>query len=163
MSDLVDKIVDQWRDVRPDLDTDVIAIVGRILRLGSLVRRSTEEVLAESGLTRPEFDVLCAVRRGGDTMTPGRISREELSSGAAVTKRIERLTELGLVVRERSERDRRVTHVRLTDHGRSTVDELLPRQLEAERVVLTDLTQRQRTQLAALLSTALSSAEGRAT
>ncbi|HEV6953125.1 MarR family winged helix-turn-helix transcriptional regulator [Prauserella rugosa] len=162
MSDLVDTIIGQWRDVRPDLDTEPISVVGRVLRLASLVRKATEEVLAESGLNRPEFDLLCAVRRGGDTMTPSRISREELSSGAAVTKRLERLTDLGLVVRERSNRDRRVTHIRLTEHGRSTVDTLLPKQIDAERAVLADLTDRQRAHLANLLSTALATAEHRA-
>lgn len=159
MSDLVDTIVEQWRDVRPDLDTEPIAVVGRVLRLASLVRRATETVLAESGLNRPEFDLLSAVRRGGDTMTPGRLSREELSSGAAVTKRLERLTALGLLVRERSDRDRRVAHVRLTETGRSTVDELLPRLIDAERAVLGDLTASERSELADLLSTALATAE----
>ncbi|MFD2397745.1 MarR family winged helix-turn-helix transcriptional regulator [Prauserella oleivorans] len=125
MSDLVDKIISQWAEVHPELDTSGLAVVGRVLRLASLIRRGTEDVLAEYELTRPEFDVLCAVRRNG-ALTPGQITREMLSSGAAVTKRVDRLARMGLLVRERSTRDRRVAHIRLTDQGQNMLDELLP-------------------------------------
>ncbi|MFC4005110.1 MarR family winged helix-turn-helix transcriptional regulator [Prauserella oleivorans] len=160
MSDLVDKIISQWAEVHPELDTSGLAVVGRVLRLASLIRRGTEDVLAEYELTRPEFDVLCAVRRNG-ALTPGQITREMLSSGAAVTKRVDRLARMGLLVRERSTRDRRVAHIRLTDQGQNMLDELLPRHLAAENAMLAELTDDERARLARLLSTMLATAEGR--
>lgn len=159
MSDLVDKVCRQWGEVRPELDTSTMAVVGRVMRLSSLVRRLSDEYLEAHDLSRAEFDVLCALRRCG-TVTPGQVSREMLVSGASITKRIDRLRRLGLVVRETSERDKRVAHLRLSPAGAELIDELLPHQLDIERSTLTGLTERQRGELAKLLSAMLETVEG---
>jgi DNA-binding MarR family transcriptional regulator len=161
VGDLVDKVCEQWGQVKPDLDTSGMAVVSRVLRVASLLRRMSEDLLAEYGLNRAEFDVLCAVRRN-HALSPGQITREMLSSGAAVTKRVDRLESLGLVVREKGERDRRVVRVRITEQGIALLDELLPRQLGAERVALDGFSPKQRDQLAGLLSTMLETVEGHA-
>jgi DNA-binding MarR family transcriptional regulator len=103
--------------------------------------------------------VLCALRRN-TVLNPGQISREMLSSGAAITKRLDRLARMGLVSRTASERDRRVVQVRLTDKGVTLIDELLPRQLEAERAALENLSEPERSALAGLLGTVLQTVEG---
>lgn len=146
-------------EVRPDLDTSGMAVIGRVLRLASLIRRDTDDLLAGHELTRAEFDVLCALRRNG-VLNPGQISREMLSSGAAITKRLDRLARMDLVTRTASERDRRVVQVRLTDKGTALIDDLLPRQLEAERSALANLSEVDRAELAGLLGTVLQTVEG---
>ncbi|WAL65461.1 MarR family transcriptional regulator [Amycolatopsis cynarae] len=159
MSDLIDRARGQWREVRPELDTSGMAVIGRVLRLASLIRRGTDDLLAGHELTRGEFDVLCALRRNG-VLNPGQISREMLSSGAAITKRLDRLARLGLISRTASERDRRVVQVRLTPEAETLIDDLLPRQLETERAALEDLSETERTELAALLGKVLHTVEG---
>ena len=159
MSDLIDRIRRQWGQVRPELDTSGTAVIGRVVRLASLIRRDTDDLLARAELTRTEFDVLCAVRRNG-VLNPGQLSREMLASGAAITKRLDRLSRLDLVSRSASARDRRVVLVRLTDKGRAVVDELLPSQLEAERAALANLSEADRARLASLLAAMLQTLEG---
>ena len=159
MSDLIDRVRRQWGEVRPDLDTSGMAVIGRVLRLASLIRRDTDDLLAGHELTRSEFDVLCTLRRNG-VLNPSQISREMLASGAAITKRLDRLARLGLVSRTTSERDRRVVQVRLTDDGRALIDDLLPKQLAAERAALVNLPDADRAQLAALLGVMLQTVEG---
>ncbi|GAB2980460.1 MarR family transcriptional regulator [Amycolatopsis acidiphila] len=159
MSDLIDRARRQWGEVRPELDTSGMAVIGRVLRLASLIRRDTDDLLAGHELTRAEFDVLCALRRNG-VLNPGQISREMLSSGAAITKRLDRLARMGLVSRAASERDRRVVQVRLTDKGVALIDELLPSQLKAERAALENLSEADRSALAGLLGTVLQTVEG---
>ncbi|WP_312871536.1 MarR family winged helix-turn-helix transcriptional regulator [Amycolatopsis acididurans] len=159
MSDLIDRVRRQWGEVRPELDTTGMAVIGRVLRLASLIRRDTDDLLAGHELTRAEFDVLCALRRNG-VLNPGQISREMLSSGAAITKRLDRLARLDLISRASSERDRRVVQVRLTDKGVALIDELLPKQLEAERAALANLPDAERAQLASLLGVVLQTVEG---
>lgn len=117
--------------------------------------------LRAAGLSRAEFDLLGAVRRTDHELTPGELARETFSSGAAVTKRLRILQERGLVDRRSDERDRRVTHVRLTEEGRALVDQLLPRQLAYERAVLSGLDERTRGELSAQLSELLVQLEGR--
>ncbi|WP_246127352.1 MarR family winged helix-turn-helix transcriptional regulator [Amycolatopsis rhizosphaerae] len=159
MSDLIDRARGQWREVRPELDTSGMAVIGRVLRLASLIRRGTDDLLAGHELTRGEFDVLCALRRNG-VLNPGQISREMLSSGAAITKRLDRLARLGLISRAASERDRRVVQVRLTPEAETLIDDLLPRQLETERAALEDLSETEREELSILLGKVLHTVEG---
>jgi len=146
-------------DVHPDLDTTGMAVVGRVLRLASLIRRATDDLLLANDLSRAEFDVLCALRRN-EVLNPGQISREMLSSGAAITKRLDRLERLGLVSRTASERDRRVVQVRLTDEGTELIDRLLPEHLAGEKVALANLDPARREELADLLKVMLETVEG---
>ena len=159
MSDLIDRVRRQWGEVRPEIDTSGMAVIGRVLRLASLIRRDTDDLLAGHEMSRAEFDVLCALRRN-TVLNPGQISREMLSSGAAITKRLDRLARLDLISRTASERDRRVVQVRLTGKGRVLIDELLPQQLEAERAALVNLSDADRAQLASLLGVVLQTVEG---
>ncbi|MEU6476971.1 MarR family transcriptional regulator [Streptomyces sp. NPDC047017] len=159
--DTVAGVVRQWRAVHPDLDTAPMEIIGRINRCAALLQQAEDAPLRRAGLSRPEFDLLGALRRTGHELTPGELARETFSSGAAVTKRLKQLTERGLVERRGDTRDRRVAHVRLTDAGRELVDGLLPHQLAYERTVLAGLDPDGRGDLAALLGELLSRLEGR--
>ncbi|KOU63259.1 hypothetical protein ADK57_22600 [Streptomyces sp. MMG1533] len=159
-SDTVAAVVRQWQTVHPDLDTGPMEIIGRINRSAALLQQAEDAPLRRAGLSRPEFDLLGALRRTGHELTPGELARETFSSGAAVTKRLKALTERGLVERRGDARDRRVAHVRLTDAGRDLVDGILPEQLAYETAVLSALDPAEQGELAVLLSGLLGRLEG---
>ncbi|CAL9645485.1 hypothetical protein SUDANB145_06446 [Streptomyces sp. enrichment culture] len=159
--DTVAGVVRQWQAVHPDLDTGPMEIIGRINRCAALLQQAEDAPLRRAGLTRPEFDLLGALRRTGHELTPGELARETFSSGAAVTKRLKQLSERGLVERRGDTRDRRVAHVRLTDAGRDTVDGILPAQLAYETAALSGLGTPERGTLAGLLGELLVQLEGR--
>ncbi|MEU7426259.1 MarR family transcriptional regulator [Streptomyces sp. NPDC040750] len=161
-SDTVAAVVRQWRAVRPELDTAPMEVIGRINRCAALLQQAEDAPLRRAGLSRPEFDLLGALRRTGHELTPGELARETFSSGAAVTKRLKQLTERGLVERRGDTRDRRVAHLRLTDTGRDLVDGILPEQLAYERAVLSVLAPEGQDELAGRLAVLLSRLEGRA-
>ncbi|WP_425276654.1 MarR family winged helix-turn-helix transcriptional regulator [Streptomyces diastatochromogenes] len=159
--DTVAAVVRQWRAVHPGLDTGPMEVIGRINRCAALLQQAEDAPLRRAGLSRPEFDLLGALRRTGHELTPGDLARETFSSGAAVTKRLKHLTERGLVERRGDTRDRRVAHLRLTDAGRDLVDGILPDQLSYETAVLSVLAPEGQGELAALLADLLSGLEGR--
>ncbi|MER5834215.1 MarR family transcriptional regulator [Streptomyces sp. NPDC002130] len=159
--DTVAAVVRQWQAVRPGLDTGPMEIIGRINRCAALLQQAEDAPLRRAGLSRPEFDLLGALRRTGHELTPGELARETFSSGAAVTKRLKQLTERGLVERRGDTRDRRVVHLRLTDAGRDLVDGILPVQLAYETAVLSGLDGPGQGELASLLGELLSQLEGR--
>ncbi|MFD9437980.1 MarR family winged helix-turn-helix transcriptional regulator [Streptomyces sp. NPDC060006] len=159
--DTLAAVVRQWQAVHPDLDTGPMEIIGRINRCAALLQQAEDAPLRHAGLTRPEFDLLGALRRTGLELTPGELARETFSSGAAVTKRLKQLTERGLVERRGDTRDRRVAHVRLTDAGRALVDGILPAQLSYETAVLSGVDRTRQGELAALLGDLLVQLEGR--
>ena len=159
--DTVAAVVRQWHAVHPQLDTGPMEVIGRINRCAALLQQAEDAPLRRAGLSRPEFDLLGALRRTGHELTPSELARETFSSGAAVTKRLKQLTERGLVERRGDTRDRRVAHVRLTDAGRAFVDGILPEQLAYETAVLSVLAPEGQGQLAGLLAELLSRLEGR--
>ncbi|MFI8879958.1 MarR family winged helix-turn-helix transcriptional regulator [Streptomyces sp. NPDC055243] len=159
--DTVAAVVRQWQAVRPDIDTGPMEVIGRINRCAALLQQAEDAPLRRVGLTRPEFDLLGALRRTGHELTPSELARETFSSGAAVTKRLKQLQERDLVARRADTRDRRVSHVSLTGTGRDLVDSLLPDQLAYETVVLAGLDADGQGQLSGLLGELLSQLEGR--
>ncbi|MFE2036833.1 MarR family winged helix-turn-helix transcriptional regulator [Streptomyces scopuliridis] len=151
----------QWQQVLPELDTAPMAVIGRLNRCSALLQQAADAPLRRKGLTRPEFDILGTLRRTDRELTPGRIARETFASGAAVTKRLRRLEERGLIARRPDDRDRRVTHLSLTADGRELLDRLLPEQLGYEAALLDGLGTRNQERLAGSLGELLVLLEGR--
>ncbi|MFE9198710.1 MarR family winged helix-turn-helix transcriptional regulator [Streptomyces albidoflavus] len=159
--DTVAAVIRQWQSVHPGLDTGPMEIIGRVNRCAALLQQAEDAPLRRAGLSRAEFDLLGALRRTGDELTPGELARETFSSGAAVTKRVKQLQERELVERRADTRDRRVARVRLTDAGRALVDGILPAQLAYEKAVLAGLDEDGLEELTGLLSGLLLQLEGR--
>jgi len=158
--DAVAGVLRQWAVVHPDMDLAPVAVLGRINRCAALLQRVTDAPLGAAELSRPEFDLLLALRRVGGELTPGRLARETFASPAAVTKRVRALEQRGLVARRIDGRDRRVAHLTLTDAGRDLVDHVFPQQLSYEHSLLSRLPDDERSELARILGDLLLLLEG---
>ncbi|MFH8787921.1 MarR family winged helix-turn-helix transcriptional regulator [Streptomyces roseoverticillatus] len=159
--DIVARVLRQWQQVHPGLDTAPMAVIGRLNRCAALLQQATDAPLVREGLTRAEFDILGTLRRTGRELTPGQIARETFASGAAVTKRLRVLEARELVARRADERDRRMSHLSLTEGGRELIDRLIPHQLSYENALLEGLGGERRTELAETLAELLVLLEGR--
>src|SRR5919205_2352231 len=153
MGDAVDQILAQWARERPDLDCSPMGVIGRISQLQREVHLAQRATFARFGLDVPSFDVLAALRRAGAPyqLTPTALMRTALVTSGAITQRLDRLEERGLITRERSEADGRAVVVTLTDTGRKALDDALPDHLATERRLLAGLSTDDRAQLAELL------------
>lgn len=151
--DAVDRIVEQWRAVRPDLDASPMATFGRLGRAAAVGSRLVEEVFARHDLTIGEFDVLAALRRSGQPheMTPTVLSRLLMLSPAGMTNRVDRLEAAGLVQRRADPADRRSSIVALTDEGLRTIDAAVTEHVDNEARLLAGLTEAERRALDDLL------------
>jgi DNA-binding MarR family transcriptional regulator len=151
--DALDRILEQWRAERPDLDCSPMGIIGRISQLQREVNLAQRATFARHGLDVPSFDVLAALRRAGPPyqLTPTELMRTALVTSGAITQRLDRLEERGLITRERSRDDGRAVVVSLTDAGRQALDAALPDHLDTERKLLDGLSDDDREQLAGLL------------
>ncbi len=153
MEDAVDLILEQWARERPDLDCSPMGIIGRITQLQREVHLAQRATFARHGLDAPSFDVLAALRRAGTPyqLTPTALMRTALVTSGAITQRLDRLEERGLITRTRSDADGRAVVVSLTRAGRDALDAALPDHLETERGLLEGLTAAELEQLAGLL------------
>jgi DNA-binding MarR family transcriptional regulator len=94
------------------VDTSLIAL-RRILRATDMFSR---ELAQSVGLTAAQFRVLQIVAEHGHR-TATDISQQMRISQATVTSLVDKLVRHGMVVRERSEADRRQTNIMPTDKG----------------------------------------------
>ncbi len=155
--DAVDRITSQWRAVRPDLDLSPVEVIGRISRLSRLVERRLAESFARYGIEAWMYDVLATLRRSGapHELSAGELLGQTMVTTGAMTNRIDRLEQRGLVTRSTAADDRRKVLVRLTPEGLALVDEVVVGHLATERELLGALSERQQRDLAGLLRTAL--------
>jgi DNA-binding MarR family transcriptional regulator len=158
--DSVDRLRADWHRELPDLDVAPIAVAGRVTRIAALLDARAEAELAADGLSRGEFDLLCALRRAGRPLRASEVSTITAASGAAITKRADALVRAGLVGRSVPSRDRRGVLLALTAAGREAVDRLMPAHLAREADALAGLTAAETERLAALLSRVLVRVEG---
>lgn len=148
--DHVDFVLSQWARERPDLDAAPMGVVGRISRLARLLDVELSRAFSVHGLDRPTFDVLAALRRSGPPfrLSPAGLTRASMVTSGAITQRLDRLEERGLITRTRSDLDARCVYVALTDKGRTLIDQALPDHVANEDRLLAPLTAAQRRALA---------------
>jgi DNA-binding MarR family transcriptional regulator len=155
--DAVDAMLAQWREQRPDVDTSPIGIVGRVSRAARLLERRLQDNYDRYGLQGWEYDVLATLRRAGEPyrLTAGQLVASSMVTSGAITNRIDRMAQRGLVTREVDPNNRRSVLITLTPGGRTLVDEVVVAHAAYEAGLLAALSPRQRDQLAALLRTLL--------
>jgi DNA-binding MarR family transcriptional regulator len=112
--------IDGWLDdLEPieGLDYEVEGIVDRIGGINRRIKRGHEATLKEFDMTYPEWHVLTALRNGG-ARTPGVLARYLEVSTGAMTSRLDKLENEGLIRRVPDPDDRRSVTVEITEAGR---------------------------------------------
>jgi DNA-binding MarR family transcriptional regulator len=151
--DSFDTIRDQWGQERPDLDTSGLEVLWRISYIHKHLRRTASRSLSRIGLANWAFDVLASLRRQGSPyqMSPSELCESAMLSSGAMTNRLDRLEERGLVERHPDPSDRRSLTVQLTDRGKELVDRALEIRFEHANKTLSALSEEEWRQLINLL------------
>jgi DNA-binding MarR family transcriptional regulator len=141
-ADAVDGVMDQWAELRPDVDTSPMAPIGRIHRAFHLLQAQVRAFMNGRGLEDWEFDVLATLRRAGApyTLTPKQLVASSMVSSSALTNRVDQLVRRGLVTREVDPNNRRSVLVTLAPEGLALVDGLVADHVANERRLLGALT-----------------------
>ena len=148
--------VDRWlaeHELPGAVDVEVEGIVDRVNGLQRRLHRMLDETLHDFGLSVGEWKVLTHLQLDGPPhrKSPGQLSRwAELSSGA-MTNRLDRLEQAGLVRRIPDPDDRRGVLVELTGKGRKAWEDSVNAQAEKESLVAAALSEAEKKQLNALL------------
>jgi DNA-binding MarR family transcriptional regulator len=150
--DHIDRFLDQVKVLLPSLDLSVEGIVDRVMGLQRRLRRMLDETLEEHDLSYGEWIVLGALRRAeGHRRSAGDLAGIAELSSAAMTNRLDRLEEAGLVRRVRDTDDRRSVQVELTAAGRRLYEKSVETQAAKESIVAAALSPKEQAQLNDLL------------
>jgi DNA-binding MarR family transcriptional regulator len=139
--DHVDRMLDIWKRELPDLDLATEGIVERIQKLQRYLDRAMNETLAEFELDRGEWWLLGALRRSGPPYrkSPGKLAEDIGLSSGAMTNRLDRLEQAGLIRRLPDPDDRRALQVELTDAGWQAWQDTVGAQARKEALVASAL------------------------
>lgn len=151
--DRIDEFLEQISPELPSIDLEVEGIVERIQALQWAVKHALEQTLAERDLTHGEWNVLGMLKRPGPPYrrTPGELARHSNLTSGAMTNRLDRLEEAGLVRRLPDPDDRRRIQVELTDAGHRAWEESVDAQAQKEALIASALSPKERVQLNTLL------------
>ena len=110
-------LLEELRQHRPFASTQEEVVVA-LLRTTALLRRALEARTKRYGVSVAQYNVLRILRGAGSEGLPTLGVRDRLIEEApGITRLIDKLQQSGLVVRERSARDRRTVHCRVTPKG----------------------------------------------
>ncbi|AJD58297.1 transcriptional regulator [Synechococcus elongatus UTEX 2973] len=139
-SDKIDRILEQWQQELPQVNVAPLAVTGRLLRIARLLEKQRETLLAKYGLSVWSFDVLATLRRQGPPyqLKPTDLYSLLMLSSGAMTNRIDRLEQDGIVVRSLPLRDRRSVIVQLTPKGIALADAVMPVLFAQEGALLSE-------------------------
>ncbi len=151
--DYIDEVAAEWRSEKPSFDTTGLEIGARIAVLQRHLERRADRHLAEYGLQTWGFDVLACLLRSGPpyTQTPTRLMRNCFLSSGAVTNRLNRLEDMGLVSRAQDAKDRRSFTVTLTDSGVELASRAIESRADHLRPVFDALNQEEKRTVVPLL------------
>ena len=152
-TDVVDDILEQWSEERPELETESLGVVIRVTSLSRAFLRQATEALAPLDLELFEYDVLSALRRQGHpyALPATGLAKETGLSSGAMTNRIDKLEERGFVARKADKTDRRAVIVSLTSDGKQAIDDAIQLRLDAADENLQGLNDAERKTLTTLL------------
>jgi MarR family 2-MHQ and catechol resistance regulon transcriptional repressor len=97
-----------------------------LLSAQATVRRRLSRDLQREGVSASGFSVLVVLATAGGDLQLRALRTRLRASKANATEVVSTLESAGLVVRQRSERDRRAATIGLTPRGREVVEELFP-------------------------------------
>jgi DNA-binding MarR family transcriptional regulator len=143
----------------PQIDPLAEGIVSRIDKANRYILRGFRDALGQAGLTKEEWKVLMALHDA--TRSHGWLCRELDVSTGAMTNRLDKLEEQGLVRRDRDPADRRGVLLVLTEEGRSRLEDYINAGSGRDRELLADLTESDKRTLDRLLAKLLASLERR--
>jgi DNA-binding MarR family transcriptional regulator len=157
--DLIDNLVSDWAKERPELDTQAMHIVGRILKIGKTLEKRAGLSLVESGIHYTDLDVLATLRRSGHPyeLAPKQLMKSVLITSGAMTALLDRLTKLELTYRTTDSADGRVKRAGLTEKGIELIDKAIEIRFEEAQNSIYILTEKEKNQLIPLLKKLMSS------
>jgi len=102
----------------------VVREFGALLGAAALLERiAGRELERRCGIRHVMFEVLLRLNDGCRSMS--HLAQEMILTSGGMTRLVDRMERVDLVVRTTSPTDRRVQHVSLTEHGRATLREAL--------------------------------------
>jgi DNA-binding MarR family transcriptional regulator len=123
-----------------------------ILRTAALIERHFAQVVARTGVTIQQYNVLRILRGAGAEGLPTLVIRDRMIHAApGITRLLDKLETAGLARRERTSPDRRQVFCYITERGLEVLDALDEEMRQADEMAVGNLNDIEQRQLVKLL------------
>lgn len=148
----------QWAKQRPDIDTEPMALIGRIIRLSAHLSAEMTKTFAKHGLNAASFDVLATLLRSGEphALSPNDLLATMMVTSGTMTNRVDQLEKEGLVARIQNPNDKRSVLVQLTSIGREKINAAVTEHVDTQERLIEAFPEEARPTLNELLQNYLS-------
>ncbi len=159
--DIIDNLVDDWKQERPELDASAMLVVGRILKLGKILEKKASIAIQNNDIVYSDLDVLATLRRSGKPfeLTPKQLMKSVLITSGAMTALLKRLEKLKLIYRIPSQKDGRVISAGLTKKGEAVIDNAIEIRFKEAKDTVSIFDESEKKQLSDLLKKLLKSVD----
>jgi DNA-binding MarR family transcriptional regulator len=155
MAEHIEWAVSTW----PQIDPEVEGIVSRVHKIERYLQNAFRASLGQAGLTQEEWKVVLALSR--EVRSHGWLCRDLDVSTGAMTNRLDKLEDRGLIRRIPDPDDRRGVLLELTEGGRERLEGYIDAGASREKELLSGLSSAEKRELNALLSKLLLSLQRR--
>jgi DNA-binding MarR family transcriptional regulator len=144
--DRVDIGLEAWKREFPNMDLETEGLVSRIHKISRYIDRAMSETASEFGLTVSDWELMSSLRRQGPPyrLKPSQLCTDMMMSSGAMTARLDKLEQEGLITRTKDPDDRRGVIVELTEKGRDLWGEAVDVQAAKEKMFADALTDREK-------------------
>lgn len=147
-----DRTLSEFAHRYQNMDPSAVKACIVLARTGSDLLTGFEIMLSKHGFSQGRFLTLMVMNREPDgTFSPSELAAKVGVTRATMTGLLDGLDAEKLIVRDPHEKDRRKISVRLTLHGRRTLEQMLPDYYRRTSKVMANLDDDERRQLVSLL------------
>jgi DNA-binding MarR family transcriptional regulator len=159
--DHVDTIIAQWKRERQELDTQPMALIGRLKRVAQYLSVGMDKTFKQFGLNNASFDVLATLRRSGEpfALSPSELMKTMMITSGTMTNRSDQLEKVQLVERIKNPKDGRGFLIQLRPKGMVLINKVVTSHVETQKSLVSALSEDERQQLNNLLHRFLESFE----
>jgi DNA-binding MarR family transcriptional regulator len=143
-----------WRRELPGVPTASIEVITPLWRAAKALADDRRRTLQRLNVEPATLDLLSTLRRAGPPyeLTTRQITERALVTAGAISQRIARAEQAGLVIRSRSDASRRAIAVALTPAGHELIERTVRELLTHEESLIASLTDEERPALATMLT-----------
>ena len=145
--------------ISPDIKQEVDQVFEAIVYLYTESRRLTKELARRAQLTGPQLTVVKILESIGD-LSLSELSDKIRAQNSTVTGIIDRMERDGIVLRRRSDEDRRVIHIALTAKGKKLAASAKTDPMHLFRALLEDLAPKDAAELERIMTKLASRVRG---
>ncbi|MDR7870669.1 MAG: MarR family transcriptional regulator [Tissierellaceae bacterium] len=111
------------------IDENVAEIEKHLRRIDYTIRKKGREIISEANITIPQFQAL-QILIHNEKLTIGELSQKMALACSTITDLIDRMEKSELVIRQKSEKDKRVVIVEVLPKGHDILEKVLRKRRE---------------------------------